>query len=533
MIPNCTVPIRGQVLSEYADLFLYFLIDYMIDVRQHITPQPGFQSKFLASAADIVVGGGAAGAGKSFALLMEVLRHAHVPGFRAAVFRRTTPQIKNAGGLWDTSKELYGKIRDGAGKAPVSTEQPPKWTFPGGATLLFSHLEHEADKYAWDGAQIALLGFDELIHFTESQFWYMVGRNRSTCGVRPYVRATTNPQSYGWVKRLISWWIYPDDYENEALRGMPIPERVGVMRWLVRNGEKSYWGETAAAAIAALPEDVRDEYTPELVKSVTFVPGVLTDNRELTSRDPAYKGNLLAQDKEHGQRLLRGCWYDAAGENDLFQRGALEDMFGNEFVDGGAEWYLSADVAMEGSDCFRVGVWHGLRLERIVSLPKSNGREVWETMQRLAAEHRVPGRNIVFDANGVGNFLTGFFRSAFDFRSQSAPLPVRGDVGAVKVDYENLRTQCAYKLAELVAKNAVFVRADGRERDAMIEEFEAHKKLGTNPGGKLIITRKQEIKAGLRRSPDYFDMVMMRMVFEIAPRRRSYLLEEGAEVLTY
>ena len=174
-----------------------------------IRPQPGFQQLFLSSSADIVIGGGAAGGGKSFALLMESLRHASVPGFRAVIFRRTTPQIKNAGGLWDVSKELFLKLRDGSGRSAISTEQPPKWTFPSGSTLLFSHLEHEQDKHSWDGSQIALLGLDELIHFLETQFWYMVGRNRSTCGVRPYIRATTNPQTAGWVKRFIGWWLFP------------------------------------------------------------------------------------------------------------------------------------------------------------------------------------------------------------------------------------------------------------------------------------------------------------------------------------
>lgn len=497
--------------------------------REYIKPQPGFQQNFLSSAADICIGGGAAGGGKSYALLMEAVRHMDNPLFKAAIFRRTTPQIKNTGGLWDTSKDLFLKLRNGRGEKPVSTEQPPKWTFPGGGTLLFSHLEHESDKDSWDGSQIALLGFDELIHFTESQFWYMVGRNRSASGVKPYIRATTNPQSSGWVKRLVSWWIYPDDFEDESLRGMPISERVGILRFLARYNEQYYWGETPEAAIAELPEDAAGDFSPELVKSVTFVPGVLSENVELTAKDPAYKGNLLAQDKKHGTRLLRGCWYDADGENELFRYTDLWDMFapngGRAARLGEVEArYLTADVAMEGSDYLRIGIWRGLVLEKIHSWPKSDGEKVWREIERLAAENGVFGQNIVFDCNGVGNYLKGFLRTAYDFRSQATTIELQG----VKTNFRDLRTQCAFKLAELVTDRKVAVRArDAMERDAIIEELEMHKKTGTNSSGKLTITPKEEIKAAIRRSPDYFDVMVMRMVFElVGARRSSYLIED-------
>lgn len=508
----------------------------MSDERQALKPQPGFQVSFLSSPADIVIGGGAAGGGKSYALLLEALRHSHVNGFRASIFRRTIVQVKSPGGLWDTSKEIYLKLRDAAGRSPIPTEQPPKWKFPGGGTLLFSHLEHEGTKYDWDGAQIALLGFDELIHFTPGQFWYLVGRNRSACGVRPYIRATTNPQTSGWVKRLISWWIHPDDHPDESLRGMPIPERAGVLRYLARWNENSYWGDTPDEAISALPEEGRAEYRSDLVKSVTFIPGTLDENIELNEKDPAYKGNLLSQDRRHGSRLLRGCWYDASGENELFRYEDLYDAFERSFVPGG-EKYMTCDVAMEGSDSLRIGIWSGLRLERIFSWDKSDGRGIWEHMKMLAKEHKVDGRNIVFDANGVGNFLTGFFKSSYDFRSQSKPLEEKNAYNeaesttiTVKTDYKDLRTQCAYHLSRLVSERKLFFAVENEtEREMIMEEFEAHKKTGQNPSGKLTITQKPDIKALIRRSPDYFDMILMRIVFEIKPKRRSYLLDPVLE----
>ena len=454
---------------------------------------------------------------------MEPLRHVENPGFRAVIFRRTLTQVKQSGGLWDTSKTLYARLRDRNGRGVATTEQPPLIRFPSGATIQFSHLEYEKDIEPWDGSQIAFLGFDELIHFTPSQFWYLVSRNRSACGVRPYIRATTNPQTSGWVKRLISWWLYPDDHEDFTKRGMPIPERAGVVRYLARYQEKMYWGDTPEAAIAALPSDGRDEFSPELVKSVTFIPGLLHENTALTSADPAYKGNLLAQDKRNATRLLRGCWYDTEGADELFDYSKLRDMFTNSFVQRG-EKYMTADIAMDGSDLFRVGIWSGLRLEHRYEWEKSDGKQIWKEMERLAEKHSVPGRNIVFDANGVGNYLKGFFKNSCDFRSQSSPALDE----KLKVDYQNLRTQCAYKLAELVGESLVYAAVeDENERDYICAEFEAHRKKGATETGKLTITKKDDVKAVIKRSPDYFDLFLMRMVFEIDKRKRSYLSQEN------
>ena len=92
-----------------------------------------------------------------------------------------------------------------------------QWRFLSGAKVTFAHMLYEKDKYSWQGSQICFLGFDELCHFSENQFFYMLSRNRSVCGVKPYVRATCNPDVDSWVANFISWWI---DQET----GYPIPE---------------------------------------------------------------------------------------------------------------------------------------------------------------------------------------------------------------------------------------------------------------------------------------------------------------------
>ena len=158
-----------------------------------IRPQQGKQEMFLRSPADICIYGGAAGGGKTYALLLECLRHIDNKLFEAVIFRQSRPQIMSAGGLYATSQEIYPHL----GASSVLTPNV-QWRFQSGAKVTFAHMFYEKEKYNWQGSQIPLLMFDELVHFTESQFFYMFSRNRSTCGVRPYIRATPTAKA-GWL----------------------------------------------------------------------------------------------------------------------------------------------------------------------------------------------------------------------------------------------------------------------------------------------------------------------------------------------
>ena len=263
-----------------------------------IRPQEGPQEEFLRSSADIVIYGGAAGGGKSYALLMEAMRHIANPGYRAILFRRTTPQLTNAGGLWDTSGDLYPLM----GGHPRN--QKLRWDFPSGSQIKMAQLEYDNTAKEHDGAQYAMIGFDELIHFTEFQFFYLMSRNRSTCGVRPYIRATTNPASRqdpvgGWVRDLLAWWIGED--------GLPIQERSGVLRYFHREGGVMNWVDA----------DWRSE-EGDAPRSITFIPAKLEDNKILMESDSGYRSNLNAQDHVQRARLKDGNW-DASYDKGMFK----------------------------------------------------------------------------------------------------------------------------------------------------------------------------------------------------------------------
>lgn len=260
--------------------------------EQRIAPQAGPQEAFCSSPADITIYGGAAGGGKSYGLLLEAARNVHVPGYSGVVFRRTNPELVGGGSIWEKSSLIYPHL-GGVPREGASLD----WTFPTPikkqpAIIEFRHMQHEKDKTNHQGKEYAYIGFDELTTFTSGQFWYLFGRNRSTCGVKPYIRATCNPDPDSFVRVLIDWWIGAD--------GFPVMSRSGVIRYFVRVEEELVWADDAATL-----KKMHPRLDPV---SFTFIAAKLEDNPALISEDPAYEGKLMALPSVDRQRLLYGNW---------------------------------------------------------------------------------------------------------------------------------------------------------------------------------------------------------------------------------
>lgn len=253
-----------------------------------IKPQKGKQEQFLSSKADIVFYGGAAGGGKTYAALIEPLRHINNKNFSCIIFRRTSPQITTPGGLWDTALEMYTAL------GAKDIRSPNRYfRFPSGAKIVMNHLQYDKTVYDYQGAQIPLIEFEELTHFSWKQFTYMLTRNRSaTAGIKPYIRATCNPDPDSWVADFIKWYIDQDT-------GYAIQERGGVIRWFIILNDEPIWANN--------PDELFNKYGIE-PKSFTFIPSSVYDNKILLDNNREYLANLKAQDEVTKEQLLNGNW---------------------------------------------------------------------------------------------------------------------------------------------------------------------------------------------------------------------------------
>ena len=201
--------------------------------------------------------------------------------------------------------------------------------------------------------------FDELCHFSEYTFFYMLSRNRSSCGVQPYVRATCNPDPDSWVARFIEWWI---DQET----GYPIQERSGVIRYMIRvDGSKIVWGDSREELYEKYNLDTQEKR--DKVKSVTFIPALLKDNPALLKKDPGYKANLEALPEVEREQLLHGNWKIKRAAGLYFKRTQVSHYYSvvpDDIVALVRCWDLAATSEDEDGDpAFTAGVLMGKRVD--------------------------------------------------------------------------------------------------------------------------------------------------------------------------
>lgn len=265
------------------------------------TPQEGPQTEFLSSSADIVIYGGEAGGGKTYGLLGESVRFSKDPNMTCVILQRTSTQLKQGGGIWDESFKFFLKFEPKA-KPNLNTLY---WKFPSGMKIEFSSMQYEHDKYSYDGSQIPVICFDELQHFTEGQFFYMLSRNRSgSCkGIKPYIRATCNPAPGSWLKNLIRWWL--DEEGRYADKS-----KSGIIRYFIRDDNLVIWADTK--------EELLDKFPGCTPISLTFIHASLSDNKKLIENDPDYKSKLDALPMYERERL-KGDWKIEAGGGNIFK----------------------------------------------------------------------------------------------------------------------------------------------------------------------------------------------------------------------
>ena len=198
-------------------------------------PNDGPQTDFLAASEKDVLYGGAAGGGKSYAMLVDPLRYAHKKAHRALILRRSMPELRE---MIDKSRELYPQAFPGA----KFKEVEKLWNFPSGAQVHFGFLERDADVYRYQGQAYSWIGFDEITHLpTEFSWNYLASRLRTTDPeIQTYLRCTANPGGVGshWVKKR---YIEPNETNNsfmgkDGLTRKFIPAKLADNPYLAEDG---------------------------------------------------------------------------------------------------------------------------------------------------------------------------------------------------------------------------------------------------------------------------------------------------------
>lgn len=237
-----------------------------------------------------------------------------------------------------------------------------------------------------------------------------------------------------------------------------------------------------------------------------FIQALPKDNPHLPA---SYLESLLTLDENSRQRLYFGNWEYDNDPSKLIDFEKIQNVFTNEFVEGG-QMYISADVARFGSDKMVICVWSGFKVIDIISLNKSSIVEIAQLIRELSTKYQVPMSNVIIDEDGVGGGVVDILRGCKGFINNSKPLLVENQI----VQYQNLKTQCYFKLAELIQSDKIYINCKEQTIiDEITKELEMVKRDKIDSDGKLQIISKEMVKASIGRSPDYSDALMMRMYF--------------------
>ncbi|GHE34833.1 phage terminase large subunit [Sphingobacterium griseoflavum] len=246
----------------------------------------------------------------------------------------------------------------------------------------------------------------------------------------------------------------------------------------------------------------------ELPSNRKFIQALPTDNPNLPK---SYLQSLLELDENSKQRLYYGNWEYDDDPASLIDFKKINDIFSNKFVLGG-ERFITADIARFGRDKTVIGVWDSFRLIKIVEFEKNKVTEAAAKIEELCEYYQVPMSNVVVDDDGVGGGVVDIL-GCNGFVNNSRPL----DNPETKEpeNYMNLKSQMYYALAKLVNDSGLYIDCeDGGIRDIIIQEMEQIKQHNMDKDGKKQVLPKDLVKELLGRSPDYADMIMMRMWFE-------------------
>lgn len=469
-------------------------------------------------------------------MLMEPLYDIRNKHFNGIIFRKNKDDFEN---IINESKRWFS----GLGRYNKSKDDMT-WYFKTDAKLGLTIYDMPMADFdtKYRGQQFAYIGIDELPQMPFEMFKFLMTANRNTVGVHSRILGTCNPDPMSWLRKFIDWWIgkeetiYSDGKTHPEWKGFAIPERNGVVRYCYMPDDSVnniIWGDTPEEVYEQCKDLIDDAWDPDweqygytktsfFVKSVTFIKASLKDNKALLKNDPGYIASLLNQPPEVRAREFDGNWDFIKMGDDMIQAHHLDKIFQNAQMIGDGVRRATCDVAGTGGDNCVTWLWVGMHVADVFVCR----RDPFTTVSVLKAklkEWRVLEQNFAYDLNGMGQVLKGAFPRAVPFNNQEAVADK--DKGL----YDNKKSQCAYKFAERTQQEGWSIEPTllrrkykiGKETRTLYDILQLERKCvkqdmaKEDKGWCLIHKEQMKNKAIVGHSPDFFEALFMREIFDI------------------
>jgi hypothetical protein len=240
-------------------------------------------------------------------------------------------------------------------------------------------------------------------------------------------------------------------------------------------------------------------------KDRRFIQALPTDNPHIS---PVYIESLQMLPDIDRKRLLEGDWdYDETKDR-LYEYDDLLRCFRPSTTLG--DKFITADIARMGDDRTVIAVWNNLHAEKFVVLKHKPINEVVDTINELIKNHSVRLSNVLVDEDGIGGGAKDYLHCKGFLNGSKA----------VRDNYMNLKSDCYFKLGELISSNAITF--ESTHKDTIVKELEMIRREKIDSDGKLRVTNKEDLKKRHGISPDFADAIMMRAFYELKKNFGKY-----------
>jgi len=248
-----------------------------------------------------------------------------------------------------------------------------------------------------------------------------------------------------------------------------------------------------------------------------FIQALPQDNKRL---DKGYLESLIRSlDANQKERLLYGNWEFDDDPSTLIDTDSIDDYFNPSHLKPEGVKYMTIDVARKGKDKTVFRIWHGWLCIHRMAIAKSGLDVVVSTAKELQKEYAIALSNVVADEDGVGGGVVDFLKCK-GFVNNSSPLEMIEGGVTIKPNFDNLKSQCSIKMAEMIRERKTGeLSKDDTVKEVTTEEMEQVKMKDIDKDGKQGIVPKDRIKELIGRSPDEWDSIMMRYWFAL---RKTY-----------